>query len=155
MEFHLRPPQEKDWPDILQAAHDSAPWAGHNNVVWLQFRQQFDEQKWRRQHYVVEEKQTRKIIAYGSIEEGPEPNIFRVFVVMSHKRLTSGLGQQLFDQLLSELKTLQAAKAWVREESHDPLLTFFAHQGFAETEQFTLPDGMNITVMWRQITAVP
>lgn len=155
MKINLRHPQAEDWPQILQIAHDSAPWAGDNNVIWLQYRQKFDEVKWRRQHYVAEDLNTRKIVGYGGIEEGPEPDIFRVFVVMRYERLISGLGQTMFDQLRNDLKQFQAAKAWVREEAHDPLLDFFAQQGFEENQRSTLPDGMKIVVMWQQLTAVP
>ncbi len=116
--------------------------------MWLRNRQRFDLQVWRRRHYVVEDTVTGQVVAYGGVEEGPQPGAFRVFVVMDPERLIGGTGQHLYDRLRADLGELGACAAWVREEAQDlPLLSFFAEQGFVETRRAILADGMDFVVM--------
>src|SRR4051812_4407050 len=87
MPIRLRPLQEQDWPSVLQAADASAPWQTSGNREWLENRKHFDAGRFERRHYVAEKANDGEIVAYGSIEGGPGPGRFRVFVVMEAQLL--------------------------------------------------------------------
>jgi hypothetical protein len=146
--YLVRPIQKKDWPEVLDAANASAPWAIGQNINWLKNRQEFDETTWHRRHYVLLDLNSDKVIGYGGVEEGPLPEMFRVFVVMDPTHLNSDGGSQLFEQLLTDLLDLKASEAWIREDAGDKqLLEFFARKHFLETSRVTLQDGMEVVRM--------
>src|SRR6185369_5346767 len=65
----LRPFHDPDWPNVsaiaLARAGDDAP--GHE--FWLRGRQKFDESRYFRRHYVVENAEGKHFIAYGAVEQ--------------------------------------------------------------------------------------
>lgn len=108
LDIFLRKPLEDDWPAILEAAHQSAPWAGDHNEEWLSNRKSFDEHSLVRRHYVAVERTANAVIGYGAVEQGPRSNTFRIFVVMSPKLLAGPLGSQVYERLMDDLKMLDA-----------------------------------------------
>lgn len=144
--IRMRAAEESDWPAILQMADQALPHSKPENKAWLHRRQTFNIERFLRRHYIAESEENGQVLAYGCIEEGPEAEKFRVFVVMAPDRLAS-LGQKVYDRLLEDLREVQAQSLWVREEADDPVLGLFRQQGFQQTAQFQIPNGREIVVL--------
>lgn len=147
-EVQLRAPSKADWPAILGAANAALPWDSAGNQEWLEYRKQFTGQ---RRHYVVEETPTGPVVGYGAIEEGPEPGVFRLFVVMDPALLRTETGDLVYDRLVADLADLKARGAWVREYANDrAILAFFRRKGFVERSRFTPPGHQEMVVLMKQ-----
>ena len=146
MNVTLRAPAEDDWPDILRVANEALPDAEDANAAWLAARRGFDGAALRRRNYVACGPDGR-IVGYAGIEQTPGKDSYRVFVVASPERLTSGSGDQMYDALRRDLEELGASSAWMREEARDlPTIDFALRHGFTERERFTF-DGIEIAVL--------
>ncbi|HEY1629460.1 MAG TPA: hypothetical protein VGF52_06355 [Tepidisphaeraceae bacterium] len=151
MALRLRAPNSQDWDAILRCANASLPWQPKGNDEWLQNRMQFDAGKFKRRHYVVED--DAQIVAYGSIEGGPIPERYRVFIVMD-ARLLPTVGEILYQQLENDLNLLGASIAWVREEARDTnVLDFFRNRGFVGEKSYRTPDGLEVVTLERLLHA--
>lgn len=132
----LRTPIDDDWPAVLGLADAALPWDASGNREWLENRKQFEGH---RRHYLAEESESGRVVGYGAVEEGPEPDLFRIFVVMDPGRLQDPAAARIYEQLSADLAALQASGAWVREYARDTaVLTFFLEKGFVEQSRFTL-----------------
>jgi hypothetical protein len=141
----LAPPDDADWPAILELANAALPWDTSGNQEWLANRRGFSGQ---RRHYLARETPSGPPLAYGAIEEGPEPGLYRVFIVMAPARLHSPIATHLYEQLAADLAALHARGAWVREYARDtPILDFFGELGFVAANRFTLPDHEEMVVL--------
>jgi hypothetical protein len=143
----LRRPDETDWPAILEVAHAAVPWARAGNEEWWHNRQQFDTARWTRRHWVAEEAETGRVVAYAAAEEGPKPGWYRLFLVMEPARLPE-LGATLYDWLQAELEAQAAVRAWVQEEVLDPVVAFFRARGYEEYRRFTLESGRGAVIVF-------
>jgi hypothetical protein len=151
MNAHLREPTNEDWPAVLRAANASLPWRLEGNQEWLDNRRNFDEVTYQRRHYVVVDSASSNIVGYGAIEGGSAPGRYRVFVVMDAQLLPSA-GEVLYQRLHEELRALGDATAWVREEARDKnVLDFFRGHGFANEQQFTTEQGLEVVTLERTI----
>jgi hypothetical protein len=149
----LRTPTTAEWPAILEVAHQAAPWAGHHNEEWLRNRRDFDDHARARRHYVLLDERTQEIVAYGAIEEGPDPGRFRIFVVMGPEQLVGKPGDRMYDCLLSDLGMLEASLVWAREEAVDVhLVSFLSNRGFRETNRYELQDGREVVELSLKLT---
>lgn len=129
----LRPLVAPDWKPVAEIAHQVEPDFRAQDDIWLRLRQQFDETKFIRRHYVAEHFETRRLLGYGSIEQGPELDRYRMFLIVGPEWLRAGVGDLLFDQLLNDLRALKAKSAWVRHYSHlSDILAFLRHRDFEE-----------------------
>jgi hypothetical protein len=146
----LREALPSDWPAILAVANVALPFAEKDNEEWLSNRQKFDASHFVRRHYVAEDSATGQVVAYGAVEEGPQPGQFRVFVVMEPGFLP-GLGPQVYTRLDADLNELQPQWIWAREEARDPLVDFLKEYGFEEGTRFTLPNGRDAVVLSRPL----
>jgi hypothetical protein len=145
----LRTPGEADWPAILGLADAALPWDASGNREWLENRMQFAG---RRRHYLAEQASPGFAIGYGAAEEGPEPGIFRLFVVMDPALLLTETGDLVYDRLAADLVDLEARLAWVREYADDTaILAFFAQKGFVERNRFTLPGHREMVVLMKPL----
>lgn len=145
MSIQLRTPTDSDWTAILGLAQAAVPWDEAGNREWLENRKRFVN---RRRHYLAEDSESRMVIGYGGIEEGPEPGLFRMFVVMDARRLLSEPGEVIYEQLAADLKELKAREAWAREYGSDQAIqTFFTQKGFVETRRFTLEGKQEMVVI--------
>lgn len=148
-EIKLRAPNDDDWPAILALANAALPWDSAGNEEWLENRMQFTG---RRRHYVAEEVPPGRVVGYGAVEEGPEPGYYRVFVVMDPARLQSETGALVYEQLVADLRQLEARGAWAREYATDgPVLAFFGENGFTEQSRFTPPGHREMVVLVKQL----
>ena len=146
---HLRPVEDADWPLILSVADVSVPRDPEQNREWLQNRRGFDEGTWRRRHYVVEEGEA--FAGYGAVEEGPEKDTFRLFVVLPDEKLTTGTAKKLFDRLWDDLKSLGATKAWTREDMKQlPVYRFLTEHHFEAVHRYRANE-IDMVVMERPV----
>ena len=131
----IRPAAEDDWPGILNTAHAALPWDAEGNAEWLANRKAFDGKRF---HLVAETNEG--IVGYGAIEEGPVPDVYRIFMVMAPERLDT-LGAALYDKLAAKLHEWNAVGTWVREYTKDEAtVAFFRERGLVEANRFT-PEG--------------
>ena len=143
--IRLRAPTGTDWPTILELADAALPWDATGNREWLENRKRFDG---RRQHYLAEGAESGRAVAYGAVEEGPEPGFFRMFVVMDPARLQGPAAAHLYEQLSSDLVAMEARGAWVREYARDSaILEFFLEEGFVEKNRFTIAGHEEMVVL--------
>ena len=153
MNVRLRTPAEQDWPAIGRAADASLPWQQRGNREWLRNRMDFDDHRYARRHYVAEAAGTGEVCGYGSVEGGPTPARYRVFVVTAAALLPS-VGEALLARLLEDMASLGARIAWAREEARDaPLLEFFRRHAFVGEREFTTDDGLRIVTLERDLAA--
>ena len=129
----LRPFVAPDWEPVVEIAHHVEPDFRAQDDIWLRLRQQFDETKLIRRHYIAEHMETKEPIGYGSIEQGPESDRYRMFLIVGPEWLRAGVGDLLFDQLLNDLRELKAKSVWVRHYSHlSNILEFLRQRDFEE-----------------------
>ena len=133
---------EEDWEPILEIAHAMSPFDREGNEHWMRVRQAFDTENRIRRHYAVHDPDTGQVIGYGSIEQqDPDPQRFRLYVVVSPEMLRQGVGDIVYERLMEDLKELNATSIWVREavqqwpadypEKYQ--LDFLQKRGFAQT----------------------
>jgi hypothetical protein len=148
MQEKIRPATSADWPEILVVADQVHPFSNEDNREWWYERQHFETRDYRRRHYVVEAPpaiasragKAPALMAYGSIEEGPEDNHYRVFLVMAPELIPT-LGEQLYMLLVKDLSELHAEVAWAREETVNPVLDFYRKKGFIDQLRINLSNG--------------
>lgn len=130
----LRPAQAADYPAILDLADAAVPFDREGNRRWLRKRQQFDEVRQLRRHYVALSQAEGEICGYGALEEqGSSARQLRVYVVTAAERLAD-VGSLLYQQLEQDAQTLQVSTLWAQEHARDQALQdFFAVRGFVET----------------------
>jgi RNA polymerase sigma factor (sigma-70 family) len=127
--------QEWEWLSIAGIAQSLDP---EGVAAWLVNRQQFDESRCTRRHHVIEDPATHRILGYGAIEQGPQPEVFRLFLVVRAYLLSRGVGDALYARLLSDLRDLKAAGAWVRLSASElGTMGFLQGRGFLEAERFS------------------
>ncbi len=129
----LRPFAARDWEPVAEIAHHVEPDFRAQDDGWLRNRQSFDETKFIRRHYVAEHAETKEPLGYGSIEQGPELDRYRMFLIVGPERLRAGVGDLLFNQLMNDLRELKARTVWVRHYAHvSDCLDFLRERGFEE-----------------------
>lgn len=145
MNTNLRHPIDSDWEAILGLAQAALPWDTVGNQAWAKNRRTFIGQ---RRHYVVEDSATGELLAYGALEQGPEPHLYRIFMVMDPDFLQHQATDQLYDQLMNDIVPLKARGLWAREYASDtPVIDFFSARGFVEERRFTLPNLPEMVVL--------
>jgi len=132
----LRPFHDPDWPMVSAIASmragDDAP--GHE--LWLRGRQNFNESRYFRRHYVVENAALKQIVAYGGIEQSIYLPKYRLLLVTDPQWLKRGAGELLLDRLMGDLSEAQAITASCRQyASETEMLRLLESRGFAETSR--------------------
>lgn len=143
----IRTPEEADWPAIFEVAMRAVPDSEQENREWWHNRKSLDESRQRRYHIVAED-ESGEVRGYGAVEEGPDPGLFRMFVVASPEEISSGLGDLIYEHLLGELHDLKTRVVWVREQTRDPIVDFFRTKGFQERTRFLLENGNQAIVLF-------
>jgi GNAT superfamily N-acetyltransferase len=130
--------QEWEWKSIAGIAHSLEPRDSEGVDAWLVNRRQFDESRCTRRQHVVEDPATHRILGYGAIEQGPQPEVFRLFLVVRPDLIGRGVGDTLYAHLLSDLRDLKAAGTWVRLNASDlSTIGFLQKRGFLEVERLS------------------
>jgi RNA polymerase sigma factor (sigma-70 family) len=132
----LRPFHDPDWFTVSALASaragDDAP--GHE--LWLRGRQKFDESRYFRRHYVVENAAAKQIVAYGAVEQTVYLPKYRLLLVSDPKWLKHGAGELLLDRLMDDLREAQAVTVSCRQSaSETELVTLLESRGFAQTSR--------------------
>ena len=134
MAVMLRPFLDQDAAGVLAVVNSAVPFDLEGNEHWLRLRRQFDAIRFQRRHYVAFERETQRIAGYGAIEQGPEPERFRLFLVTALHDLARGVGEALYERLIDDLRGLHAGLVWMREHHTDQaLLKFVTQRGFVQT----------------------
>ena len=133
----LRPFHDPDWPNVsaiaLARAADDAP--GHE--FWLRGRQKFDDSRYFRRHYVVENAEGKQIIAYGAVEQTVYLPRYRLLLLADPQWLKRGVGDLLLDQLMNDLREAQAVTVSCRQyASETELVKLLESRGFTVTSHF-------------------
>ena len=132
----LRPFHDPDWPTVsaiaLARAADDVP--GHE--FWLRGRQKFDDSRYFRRHYVVENAEGKQIIAYGAVEQTVYRPKYRLMLLSDRQWLKRGVGDLLLDQLMNDLREAQAVTASCRQfASETELVKLLESREFAVTSR--------------------
>jgi GNAT superfamily N-acetyltransferase len=109
---------------------------GPGNELWLNRRQNFDEDRYVRRQYVVEDATSGQILGYGSIEQSIYLPRYRLFLITDPLRLKGGVGDLLLERLTVDLKEANAVTVACRDyASQTELLAFLKENGFRETDR--------------------
>jgi GNAT superfamily N-acetyltransferase/N-acetylglutamate synthase-like GNAT family acetyltransferase len=132
----LRPFHDPDWNGVSAIAsaraQDDAP--GHE--LWLRGRQKFDESRYFRRHYVVENAAGKQIIAYGAVEQSVYLPKYRLLLVTDPQWLKRGAFDLLLDRLMEDLREAQAVTVSCRQyASETDLVSLLESRGFEETSR--------------------
>jgi RNA polymerase sigma factor (sigma-70 family) len=130
----LRPFNEQDWPTVsaLAFAEDRSDPLGQS--LWLRNRQEFNESRYVRRHYVVEHAETGQLLGYGSIEQTIYLPRYRLILVIDPSWLRRGVGDLLLERLAADLLEVSAVTATFRDfESREEIQGFLRERGFTET----------------------
>ena len=132
----LRPFHDPDWNGVIAIAsaraRDDAP--GHEH--WLRGRQRFDESRYFRRHYVVENAAGKQIIAYGAVEQSVYLPKYRLLLVTDPQWLKRGAFDLLLDRLMEDLREAQAVTVSCRQyASETELVSLLERRGFVETSR--------------------
>src|SRR5689334_14249282 len=121
----LRPFHDPDWPTVSAMASARAGDDGPGHELWLRGRQKFDESRYFRRHYVVENA-AKQIIAYGAVEQTIYLPKYRLLLVSDPEWLRQGDGDLLLDRLLEDLREAQAVTVSSRQyASETELVSLF------------------------------
>ena len=131
----LRPLQNPDWTTVNAIASaragDDAP--GHE--LWMRRRQNFDEARYFRRQYVVEN-ELKQIIAYGAVEQTIYLPKYTLLLLTDPRWLEQGAGNLLLDRLLDDLQEAQAITVSCRQRaSETELVKLLESRGFIETSR--------------------
>ncbi len=135
MAFELRPFRVSDSGAVLAVANAAIPYDAQGNQRWLRERQQVNEQRLLRRHYVLEEP-GQGVVGYGAIEQQlPDtPDRLRLYEMAYPGYLRGGGGRALYAQLMRDVEELQVRSLWMREYQQDTeLIGFMQERGFVQT----------------------
>ena len=130
----LRSPGEQDWAEIssIAAAGEQSDAEGHG--LWLRHRQEFNETRFVRRHYVAEHAETGNLLGYGSIEQTIYLPRYKLILVIDPQWLRRGVGELLLERLIVDLCEVDAVIVTFRDyESTNEMQSFLREHGFAET----------------------
>ena len=132
----LRAFHEPDRPTVNAIASARAGKDTPGYELWLRRREKFDESRYFRRQYVVENAQSKQIIAYGAVEQSVYLPKYRLLLLTDPQWLKRGTGELLLDQLTSDLRAAGAVTVSCRQyASESELIEFLKNRGFAEVSR--------------------
>ena len=130
----LRPFHTPDWSTVSAIASARAANDERGHESWLNSRQKFDESRYFRRHYVVENADGKQIIAYGGVEQSVYLPKYRLFLLSDPQWLKRGVGEMLLDRLSEDLREAQAVTVSCRQYATETeLVNLLESRGFTET----------------------
>jgi GNAT superfamily N-acetyltransferase len=130
----LRPFHTPDWSTVSAIASARAANDERGHESWLNRRQKFDESRYFRRHYVVENADGKQIIAYGGVEQTVYVPKYRLFLLADPQWLKRGVGEMLLDRLTDDLHEAQAVTVSCRlYATETELVNILESRGFTET----------------------
>jgi len=132
----LRPFHDPDWPMVSAIASARAADDAPGHQLWLRGRQKFDESRYFRRHYVVENAARKQIVAYGAVEQSIYLPKYRLLLVSDPQWLKRGVGGLLLDRLMEDLREAQAVTVSCRQyASETELVNLLERRGFVQTSR--------------------
>ena len=132
----LRAFDDPDWPTVSAIASARAGKDTPGHELWLNRRRKFDESRYFRRQYVVENARNKHIVAYGAVEQTIYLPKYRLFLLTDPQWLKRGVADLLFDRLMNELKEAKAITVSCRQYASEiDLLDFLKRRGFTETSR--------------------
>lgn len=132
----LRVFHDPDWPTVSAIASARAGKDTTGHELWLSRRQNFDESRYFRSHYVVENARTKQIIAYGAVEQSIYLPRYRLFLLTNPYWLKRGVGSLLLDRLTEDLREAKAVTVSCRQYASEiELIDFLKSRGFVEASR--------------------
>ena len=132
----LRPFHDPDWSPVSAIASARAGEDARGHELWLSRRQKFDESRYFRRHYVVENERTKQIIAYGAVEQSIYLPNYRLLLLSDPRWLKKGVGDLLLDRLMDDLAEAKAITVSCRQYASEiELVNLVKRRGFEETSR--------------------
>ncbi len=132
----LRPFHDPDWSRVSAIASARAGEDARGHELWLSRRQKFDESRYFRRHYVVENGRTKQIIAYGAVEQTIYLPKYRLLLLSDPQWLKGGVGDLLLDRLTRDLAEAKAITVSCRQYASEiELVNLLKSRGFEETSR--------------------
>lgn len=131
----LRAFNDPDWPTVSAIASARAGNDTPGYELWINRRQKFDESRFFRRQYVVEDA-NNQIIAYGAVEQSVYLPKYRVLLLADPQWLKQGVGNLLLDQLAEDLREAKAITVSCRQyASETELIELLKSRGFVEVSR--------------------
>ena len=132
----LRPFHDPDWPTVSAIASARAGTDAPGYEYWVDRREKFDESRYFRRQYVVENERTRQIIAFGAVEQTAYLPKYRLVLLSDPEWLKRGAGSLLLDRLMSDLVEAKAITVSCRQyASENVVLELLESRGFEEVSR--------------------
>jgi RimJ/RimL family protein N-acetyltransferase/L-amino acid N-acyltransferase YncA len=132
----LRQFHAPDWPTVNALASARAGKDTPRYELWRNRREKFDESRFFRRQYVVEDAANKQIVAYGSVEQSVYLPKYRLFLLSDPQWLKRGVGDLLFDQLMNDSAEAKAITLSCRQYASEiELIDFLKSRGFEETSR--------------------
>jgi len=131
----LRPFHDPDWPTVSAIASARAGDDARGYELWVTRRQKFDESRYFRRHYVVENEQNR-IIAYGAVEQTIYLPKYRLVLLSDPQWLQRGVGDLLLERLTNDSVEAKAITVSARQYASEvELVELLKRSGFEEVSR--------------------
>ena len=132
----LRAFHDPDWQTVSEIASARAGSDKPGFELWKKRRQKFDESRYFRRQYVVENARTSRIIAYGAVEQSVYLPKYRLFLLAAPQWFKRGVADPLFDQLMKDLAEAQAISVSCRQYAFEiELIEFLKSRSFEEVSR--------------------
>jgi RNA polymerase sigma factor (sigma-70 family) len=132
----LRPYHDPDWPTVSAIASARAGTDALGYEFWVNRREKFDESRYFRRQYVVENESAKQIVAYGVVEQTVYLPKYRLHLLSDPQWLRSGASDLLLDRLMSDLVEAKATTVSCRQYvSEAELVELLKNRGFAEVSR--------------------
>ena len=131
----LRAFNDPDWPTVSAIASARAGNDTPGYELWINRRRKFDESRFFRRQYVVEDA-NKQIIAYGADEQSVYLPKYRLLLLADPQWLQRGVGDLLLDQLAEDLREAKAITVSCRQYASEiELIELLKSRGFLETSR--------------------
>jgi RNA polymerase sigma factor (sigma-70 family) len=132
----LRPFHDPDWRAVSAIASARAGTDARSYEFWVSRREKFDESRYFRRQYVVENEHAKQIIAYGAVEQTIYLPRYRLSLLSDPQWLKRGAGDLLLDRLISDLVDAKAITVSCRQYANEiELLNLLKSRGFEEASR--------------------
>ena len=132
----LRSFHDPDWSRVsmMAAARSGEDRRGHE--LWLNRRQRFDDSRYFRRHYVVENQRAKQIIAYGAVEQTIYLPRYRLLLLADPQWLKRGVGDLLLDRLMQDLAEAKGITVSCRQYASEvEVIDLLKSRGFEEVSR--------------------
>ena len=131
----LRPLSTDDWSSITRLAFGGRYRDAPGEEAWIMQRKNIAKSKYLRRDYIAEDVKTKRILGYGAIEQSIYLPRYKLLLVAKPAVLRNGGGDLLLNQLLEDLKQVDAITVSCQvHSSNRELIHLLKTKGFEETQ---------------------